>query len=292
MKIVHEPDLAGLSTLKMGGRAAAAFYPEQKTDLEDLARSWNRWGDRILFMGRGSNILFTEDNRDLVLVRWQEARDPFILERGEQKSVIRVDGGCPLPRLVGWCAKTGLSGLEALAGIPGSVGGAVAMNAGSHQVEICRLVTGLKIWTPENGILTLSEGDFSHGYRYFSPDTEVDEFLIMSVEIRLFPDSPARVFERTKNYYLQKKKNQPVLAATAGCVFKNPDRGAPAGKLLDLAGYRGRRKGGVCFSEKHANFLVNMGRGTCVQALELIQEAGNNVQRIFGISLDMEILVV
>ena len=292
MKIVHEPDLAGLSTLKMGGRAAAAFYPEQKTDLDDLAQSWSRWGDRIMFIGRGSNILFTEDNRDLVLVKWQEAGEPFVLEEDEKKAVIRVDGGCPLPRLIGWCAKAGFSGLEALAGIPGSLGGAVAMNAGSHRVEICRLLAGLEIWSPKNGILTLSEGDFSHGYRRFSPDAGVKEFLILSADIRLFQDSPARVFERTKNFYLQKKKNQPVLAATAGCVFKNPDQGAPAGKLLDLAGYRGRHNGGVCFSEKHANFLVNMSQGTCVQALELIQEAGNKVQRMFGVSLDMEILVV
>ncbi len=292
MMSVNGPDLKQMSTLKMGGRAGLALFPENLSHLDELGRSWDRIGKRRLFLGRGSNVLFTEDNVDLVLIKWRINKDPQVMSNNEHTVLVRVDGGFPLPRLLGWCSAYGLSGLEELAGIPGTVGGAVAMNAGAHQTDICAIVTRIELWSPGQGVFSLTPGNFSYGYRKFSPGINMDEFLIISVEIELAPESPGHVRKKTRQFYMRKKKVQPLLSNTAGCVFKNPDEQETAGRLLDRAGLRGKTRGQVCFSSKHANFLVNLGGGTSREALELIQEAREAVLQMSGHDLEMEILVV
>ena len=292
MKTVHQPDLKKMSTLKLGGQARAALYPEDEQDLEEINRDWAGTGLRCMYLGKGSNVLFTEDNKDLVLVRWLGRTGPESRVQERDRVVVLVDAGYPLPRLRGWCTSRGLSGLEGLAGIPGSVGGAVAMNAGSHGVEICSLLTRIWIWTPEEGTRQLRAGQFSYGYRWFKPDGDPGNFLVTAAEISLTPSRTRDVQDNLKRFYLRKKSVQPLLAATAGCVFKNPPGGEPAGKLLEQAGLRGRKHRGVAFSSKHANFLVNLGHGSSSQALDLIQEAREKVFELSGHELQLEIKIV
>lgn len=292
MKILRDPELKQMSTLKMGGQGTVALYPFQESHLDEIGRNWMRWGKQLLSLGRGSNILFTEGRKDLVLIRWQGQGSPRIISQGREKVRIRVDGGYSLPGLLGWSAGSGLSGLEELAGIPGTVGGAVAMNAGSHDLEICSLVSSIDIWTPEQGVINLKSEDLQCGYRFFAPRSENGWFLILAAELNLVPHTPPLVRDKIKRFYLRKRRMQPVLAATAGCVFRNPQEGDPAGKLLEQAGFRGKHRGNVGFSGKHANFLVNLGGGTSTQALELIQEARETVYNMFGHTLEMEIQVV
>ncbi len=292
MKTVYQPDLKKMSTLKLGGPARAVLYPEDESHLEEIRRSWTDKGLRCMYLGKGSNVLFTEDNKDLVLVKWQGRTRPESRGLDRELVLVKVDAGYPLPRLLGWCASRGLSGLEGLAGIPGSVGGAVAMNAGSHGVEICSLLTRIWIWTPEEGARELQAGQFSYGYRRFNPGEESGDLLVTAAEISLVRSSTQDVQDNIKRFYLLKKSAQPVLAATAGCVFKNPPGGEPAGKLLEQAGFRGRQNKGVAFSSKHANFLVNLGHGSSDQALDLIREAREKVLKISGHELQLEIKIV
>ncbi|RQD76476.1 MAG: UDP-N-acetylmuramate dehydrogenase [Desulfonatronospira sp. MSAO_Bac3] len=292
MKTVHQPDLKKMSTLKLGGVALAALYPEDEQDLEEINRNWAGKGLRCMYLGKGSNVLFTENNKDLVLVRWQGRTMPESRVQDKDRVLVLVDAGYPLPRLLGWCASRGLSGLEGLAGIPGSVGGAMAMNAGSHGVEICSLLTRIWIWTPEDGTKKLRAGQFSFGYRWFKPEGDPENFLVTAAEISLTPSRTRDVQDSIKRFYLRKKSAQPVLAATAGCVFKNPPGLEPAGKLLEQAGFRGRQNKGVAFSSKHANFLVNLGHGSSSQALDLIAEAREKVFEMSGHELQLEIKTV
>ncbi|MFP4236540.1 MAG: UDP-N-acetylmuramate dehydrogenase, partial [Desulfonatronovibrio sp.] len=206
--------------------------------------------------------------------------------------MVLADAGLNLPGFLGWCAGKGLSGLENLAGIPGSLGGAVAMNAGSFGTEIKDLLKSVTLWTPESGITEIHREDMEIGYRTFKLREIKGRFIILKVLLLMQRDNPGKVRLRMKDYYSRKKETQPVLESTAGCVFKNPSGFEPAGVLLEKAGFRGKVNGRVCFSRKHSNFLVNMGGGSSSAALDLISQARQTVQKMFGAELELEVKVV
>lgn len=289
---MRKPDLTMMSTLKMGGRAEAAFFPREYRDLEILTGIMAEHGQEFLVMGRGSNILFRDGKRNLVILVWEKKEEPQVVEEKGGKVRVFADAGLGLPGFLRWCSRLGLSGLEGLTGIPGSLGGAVAMNAGSYGVEIKDALTRVMVWSPETGIMEKSRDGFEAGYRRFELKDAVGRFIILKAGLVLKQDDPSAVRSRMKHFYMMKKSTQPVLENTAGCVFKNPDGLETAGSLLEKAGFRGKARGRVCFSQKHSNFLVNMGGGSSRDALELISRAREKVQRIFGVDLQLEIKVV
>ncbi|MFW5730773.1 MAG: UDP-N-acetylmuramate dehydrogenase [Desulfonatronovibrionaceae bacterium] len=291
MKVVDNPDLKKMSTLGLGGTAGQACYPASLDDLDSL--SWIRPdSEKVIILGRGSNTLFREGHKELTLIIWDKAEPPQITARQGQRFRVRVHCGQTLPSFLRWCAESGLSGLESLAGIPGRLGGAIAMNAGSYGTEILELIQKIRIWSPKTGIQDLGPQDIQAGYRSFSLKNNPGHYVILEADLILSRVTPEKVKRMIREVYLKKKSAQPVLERTAGCVFKNPVSGESAGMLLDKAGFRGRRLGGVCFSSMHANFLVNTGKGTSTQALELIQKAREKVRSMFGHDLQMEIRVV
>ncbi|WP_028574972.1 UDP-N-acetylmuramate dehydrogenase [Desulfonatronovibrio hydrogenovorans] len=292
MKAIQNPELGTMSTLKMGGKARMAYFPQDFRDLENLARMWPELGPEVLIVGRGSNILFRDGVRDLVLVGWQGKEPPAMVKEERDSVLIMADAGSSLPGLIRWCAVHGFSGLEGLAGIPGKVGGAVAMNAGSYGTEICTMLEKVTVWSPSHGVADLEKDAFSHGYRNFRPNRAETGFIILKVWLRLGRDEAGVIKERIREYYSRKKKSQPVLQNTAGCVFKNPAGHDPAGMLLERIGFRGKIRGKVCFSRLHANFLVNAGQGRSQDALDLIQEAKTKVKQVYGVDLEMEIKVI
>jgi UDP-N-acetylmuramate dehydrogenase len=292
MKIIEKPDLTKLSTLKMGGTALAAYYLQDYRDLEDLAKIWPELGPEILIMGRGSNILFQDGTRQLCIIAWDKDHDPAVIKEIGDKFMILADAGISLPGLLRWCSGRGFSGIEQLAGIPGSLGGAIAMNAGSYGFETRDVLSSLTVWTPDSGIMELDMNDFEFGYRTLRLNHVSGPFIILKASLFLKKDDPKNIRARIRKYYFRKKSTQPILEKTAGCVFKNPVGFEPAGVLLEKAGFRGKTKGRVCFSPKHSNFLVNMDRGSSQSAMELISEARQEVQRIFGAKLELEIKVI
>ena len=313
MRIIDRPELKKLSTLKLGGRGARLYLADSCSDLDELARVWPEIAKGSVFvLGRGSNVLFGDGELDLVLIKWTGRESVKILsENSEGEVFVDVPASLGLPRFLGWCIKKGLSGLEGLAGVPGSVGGAVAMNAGSHGVEIGSRLEKVKVWSPEQGVFWAGKEDMHITYRDFKfrvPGREKTQsfFIILGAIFRLGKDDSGVIKKRIATWYERKKNTQPVLQATAGCVFKNPpfstiaqaQGSAPAtnnisaGWLLDQAGLRGKQLGGVGFSALHANFLVNYGQGTSSQALELIELARDKVNKKWGITLEMEVKVV
>ncbi|MDR1857268.1 MAG: UDP-N-acetylmuramate dehydrogenase [Desulfovibrio sp.] len=291
MREVSRPHLAERTTLKLGGWAIAELWPENFEDwarIPDRARSL---GGTPLILGAGSNTLPRDGELPLVLVRTDRAsRLEVVGTRKDGGILVAVGAGVRLRRLLGFCAGRGLSGLEGLAGVPGSVGGAVAMNAGSFGTEMCRRldrVTAVTATGPE----TAGPEGFQCGYRSFSFGGRTSGFAVVEAVLALVPDAPEAVRERMRGHWMAKKASQPLDVPSAGCVFKNPE-GRSAGWLLDQAGFRGRRAGGVCLSERHANFLVNDGKGTATAALELVEEAREAVRGRFGITLEYEVRVV
>lgn len=306
MKLLGGPLLADRTTLKLGGRAMAEIVVRESPDLDDLAgvlaEQTARLGGRPLILGQGSNILAADRKLDLLLVRLEGGGDPEILERDEQESRflgtnregvrIRVPGALRLPRLLGWCAARGLSGLEPWSGIPGSVGGAVAMNAGSYGLEMAQVLERVLIWTPDRGGQWLDADNLLFGYRRFESRLEDAVQLVLAAELRVERSVMDEVRSRMRGWYDRKKRSQPITMASAGCVFKNPDPEHPAGRLLEQAGFRGFRRGNMGFSEQHANFLINLGGGRADDAFALLDLARERVVSRFGLELKTEVRVL
>ncbi len=290
LELIHTPRLSERTTLRLGGPALAEAVARTEADLDQLAAELPRLGGRPLALGSGSNMLATEGPLDLTLVRPANVQGP-VAEHTAVGALVRVGAGYGLPRFLGLCQRMGLSGMEGLTGIPGRIGGAVAMNAGSYGVETGARLTRVRMWTPEGGLVWRQASQCTFGYRRFDAGVGKGFSLIWEAEFALTNDDPVAVRERMEQAYAKKRASQPVTAKSAGCVFKNPECDN-AGRLLEQAGMRGKRLGGMAFSEKHANFLVNLGEGTPAQALELLDMGQRAVRLRSGVTLEMEVVVL
>ena len=291
LTLLPGPLLGERTTLRLGGRAQAEIIAESGKDLDGLPKILEKLGARPLVLGRGSNILARDGDLPVALLRPPKGRPPRVVL--ERKGVVRVRAGAglSLQRLLGRLRTWGLSGLEGLTGIPGSVGGAVAMNAGAYACETGQVLARVLVYGPKTGIAWLERDDVRVGYRFFAPKREEEYFMVLAAEFDLKKHAPDWVKNRMAEVYAKKKKTQPLRAASAGCVFKNPEAGPPAGKLLEEAGFKGKRLGAMAFSGVHANFLVNLGGGKSAEAFELIEAAGEKVASLFGQKLELEVRV-
>lgn len=295
LSMIRTPLMSERTTLRLGGPALAELVARAEGDLDLLARAIEELGGRPLAIGAGSNLLAAGGEAGLVLVRAQNAAEPQLMRQADGAMLVRATAGLSLPRLLGICRQLGLSGLEPLTGIPGRVGGAVAMNAGSYGAETGALLARVRLWTPGLGLVWLGAEECLFGYRRFDPGMGGGFHLVWEAEFVLTPDEPEAVKARMESAYAKKKASQPVTAKSAGCVFKNPKNapeGLSAGRLLDQAGMRGRTLGGMAFSPMHANFLVNQGGGTAAQALELLELGRATVRERFGVDLETEVVVL
>jgi UDP-N-acetylmuramate dehydrogenase len=287
------------TTLRLGGPALAEAVVSCEAGLDELARILPGLGGTPLALGAGSNLLAADGPHALVLVRAANSFAPEIFPQAHGAApgalLLRTGAGLRLPRLLGFCQRAGLSGLEGLTGVPGRIGGGVAMNAGSYGVELGALISRVRIWTPQGGLAWREAKDCAFGYRHFDPNLSQDGgagfWLVWEAEFALRADEPLAIRKRMEENYAKKKATQPVTAKSAGCVFKNPE-GTSAGRLLDEAGVKGRRLGGMAFSTVHANFLVNEGGGTAAEALELLEYGRAMVFDRFGLNLETEVVVL
>jgi UDP-N-acetylmuramate dehydrogenase len=291
MKITVQPHFRELTTLRLGGQARCMLVPESDGEYEAIPRQAERYGGSLFVLGRGSNILAEDGAHDLALIHRPCLVEPEAIREVGEKVMVAVDGGMGLAGFMSWCIKHGCSGLEPMAGIPGSIGGAVAMNAGSHGCECFDHIQAIRVWTPENGVFWVERGACRAGYRHFDFQGHEGTFAVLGVLMALAKDSREAIQHRVKTWFMRKKSVQPLAAATAGCVFKNPLNHS-AGRLLDEAGFRGRALGGMRFSPVHANFLENCNQGTSSQALELIAQAAETIRERFGILLEREVEIV
>ncbi len=287
LELLHKPGMAKLTSLGIGGNARVLAKVRDEAGLDELSRFIEREGTDLLAIGEGSNILAGDGELNLALAQVHCNRKAEAEIRG---TTVLVPADMRLPGLLSVLIKKGLSGMEGLAGIPGSVGGSIAMNAGSYGTDMQASVSRVRIWTPSKGLFWKDAAELGWGYRHFSIGTE-EFFLVWEVEFELSCSSEEEVRNAIKETFAKKKATQPVTAKTAGCVFKNPE-GHSAGKLLDDAGFRGKNLGGMSFSEMHANFLVNKGGGTASQALELMSLATEAVTEKFGVTLKPEVIIL
>ncbi len=290
MREIRQPALSSLTTLRLGGRAMRGLVLESEADFELLSEQLAADGGQALYLGHGSNILAADGDLPLTVVRLSLGRRIGFREQPDGTVLVDASADVPMPALLGACLKNGLSGLEGLVGIPGCVGGAVAMNAGSFGVETGRLLHHVRIYA--NGRwATVNHADLKIKYRSMEFGEGNGEVIVTNATFTLTKAPKNVIFTRMCHNFCEKKSRQPLESWSAGCAFKNPPQMA-AGRLLEQAGFRGKRQGGVAFSQKHANFLINEGNGSASAALDLLKAARDAVFRDFGIKLETEVRIV
>ncbi len=292
LKIKERPRFSELTTLRIGGNANAIIEIYDEFNESDLNKLVIENGNNVFVLGAGSNILASDEDLNLVLLKPKFTQRIDVLKKTESKTYIGVSGNVRLGKLIGKCASLGLSGLEGLCGIPGTVGGAIAMNAGSFDSETCAQLESIKIYSPATGIVTIESSSFNYAYRSFSIEKINSWFFVIYAIFSLTNSETKVIKEKMFLNFFKKKSTQPVSSWSAGCLFKNPADNDPAGKLLEMCGFKGKSKGGMGFSSLHANFLINEGNGNANAAFELIEEAREEVNKRFGCMLTPEVKIL
>lgn len=294
-RVAADASLARFTTYRLGGPAALLVEPAGPDDLELLAQVLRQEDpeDRIakLVVGRGSNLVVSDRGWDGLAIRiggtfsWIQPWDDEDLPAAG----VRAGAGTSLPQLANWAARRGLRGLEWAVGVPGSVGGAVRMNAGAHGTETSgtlREVTLVDLVTGASALRGAADLDLDYRHSNLQPHEVVVEAFF-----ELAPDDPDAIKERTESFRKHRAATQPGAAQNAGSVFTNPP-GDSAGRLVESAGLKGFRVGGASVSELHANFFMAEGTAAAQDVFDLVQEVRRRVRESSGVDLVPEIRFV
>lgn len=274
----YEP-LAGRTTLGIGGRARYFSRPESIQELTALLEAARKTSLRTLALGRGSKLLINDSLLDALVI---DLTSTSTIEF--DGSTVCASAGVRLPTLLREASKKGLKGLEPLAGIPGTVGGALIKNAGGRYGSISDVVRNVSFLDEQGRPFVYDSEKLLFGYR----ESNLRGKFILEATLSLEPSSPFEVKEAIRQILAEKQRSQPLDARTAGCVFKNPP-GKSAGALIDQAGLKGYRVGGAYVSTLHANFIINDGTATFSDVMRLIDIIRDRVLKEHGIELELEI---
>jgi UDP-N-acetylmuramate dehydrogenase len=282
--------LAGLTTYRLGGPAALYLEPAGEGDLLALgaALSASDVGPEVpvLVLGRGSNVVISDRGFPGIVIRMGAAFQ-FIEEIGPAS--LRAGASTPLPMLANWAARRALSGLEFAVGIPGSVGGAVRMNAGAHEGDFASILISVSVYDLDSlALRTIERDELGLGYR---SSNLTDRRLVCSAHLELEPADPSDIRARMDAYRRHRAETQPGALQNAGSTFVNPP-GDSAGRLVEAAGLKGYRVGGVRVSELHANFFVASDDATAQDVYDLVHDVKRRVMERFGVELQPEVRFV
>ncbi|MBU0964983.1 MAG: UDP-N-acetylmuramate dehydrogenase [Proteobacteria bacterium] len=288
--IVWHGSLAVYTTFKVGGRAEAIVFPKGRDELSRLVRSLHGLDVPWVILGRGSNVVIADAGlKGVVIVFGRDFAEIELVDDAADSVVVRVEAGCSLAKLVSWAVERGYAGLEFAAGIPGSVGGAIVMNAGAWQREMKDVLVRVSIMDGQGAISTREVESMQFAYRTWG---EMKGTIALEGFFRLKKDSPAMLKEMCKEYRQRRKMRQPQNMASGGSFFKNPLGGKTAGQLIDQAGLKGCLVGGAMVSTVHANFIVNTGRATARDIIDLMGIVQKVVYEKYGITLEPEVKIL
>ncbi|HEX9794762.1 MAG TPA: UDP-N-acetylmuramate dehydrogenase [Planctomycetota bacterium] len=276
------------TTLKIGGPAEYFFEPDTPEALGKLLHELAAEGVPWTLLGGGANTLAPDGGVPGAVIHTGRMRRVF----QEDGPALRVWPGATLPSLARTGAAKGFVGLEALIGVPGNLGGGLAMNAGGAGWGLWDQVREVVLWTPgaaswEDGLAVRTPAEVRPSYR----DGNLRGAVVIEAVLEFQIEHPDKVRTRMEELLRRKNATQPVSLASAGCAFKNP-AGDSAGRLIDAAGLKGAREGTVLVSERHANFLVNEGGATAAQVRRLLERIEGEVRARFGVTLSRELVVL
>ena len=280
--VTFDAPLAELTSLRIGGPADALVVPEDVPDVCRIVRQASTARLPLMVLG-GTNLLVKDGGvRGLVL-----SLSKLAAVTREDERIVFAEAGVRLPTLLGYAVSQSLSGLEWAVGIPGTLGGAVVMNAGTKLGAMQSCVDAVQMVTPEGHVRTCAAADLAFSYRR----VDLPEGVVVGARLRLTPASQKHLEASTKAYLQYRKHSQPLSQPNAGSVFKNPP-GTTAGRVIEEAGLKGYRVGDAQVSAKHANFIVNLGRARATDVLLLIKKIQQDVFHRTGVTLELEWKVV
>jgi len=275
--------LAGLTSLGIGGTTDLLCITRHEV-IPELLNLLDAHDVPNKFLGGGSNLLVMDGELPFVVLQLVKGEPEVVLDG----NIATVDAAADLGRTVTYCAKNNLGGMEGLIGVPGTVGGALRMNAGAYGTQIGSYVREVKVYrSAERKIEILRGEQISFEYRHtsFAPDD-----MMLAVKLEL-PSKPyAEILQGIRICNEKRRSSQPLGQKSAGCIFKNPPGGS-AGRMIDELGLKGFSHGDARVSERHANFFVNTGQASAADMLALIADVRERVQQAYGVTLENEVVV-
>ena len=276
------------TSLAIGGPADVLVSPADPISIKNIALAARGKNIPVMALGGGTNVLVSDSGIEGIVISLKSFRMIHVVREEGNDVELFVEAGVPLQMLLNFCKEKGYAGMEGLTGIPGTFGGAICGNAGSYGYEIKNVLRSVVIMYPDGRLDRRGAADLGFGYRT-SGIKQAD--IVLNANIKLTKDDIDAVAGRMQRYLAEKMKTQPISARSAGCVFKNPGAGS-AGKLIEEAGCKGMKVGGIEVSSVHANFFVNSGSGTASDYVGLMREVSLIVEKKKGVLLEPEIKMV
>ena len=284
--MTFDEPLAKHTTFGIGGPADCMVFPETREELSKLLKYAYQNNISAIFIGSGSNILVWDKGFDGIVISLKKSFKNLTIKRNSQ---IIVEAGVMLGTMVKQAMAAEIGGLESLIGVPGTVGGALIMNAGAFGSEISKYFEEAKTMTIEGDTKSYKKGEIEFSYRHSTfPKNEI----LLEATFQCKRGKPGDILKDRKVASDGRKSNQPLKFRSAGSIFKNPSDSLAAGYLIDKTGLKGTERGGAAISEKHANFIVNMGDATAADVLYLIKLAKKYVAEKFHINLELEVKLI
>ncbi len=283
VELARGTSLAEQTSLGIGGTTDLLRIHRHES-IPDLLNLLDERGIAHKFLGGGSNLLVMDGELPFVVLQLAKP-DPDVVIEG---NLAKADAAADLGKMVTFCAKHNLGGMEGLIGVPGTVGGALRMNAGAYGTQIGSFVREVKVYRAADRRIEILKGEkisFEYRHTSFAPD---DMMLAVTLEL---PSKPyAEILQGIRICNEKRRASQPLGQKSAGCIFKNPP-GASAGRMIDELGLKGYSVGDARVSDRHANFFVNAGHACAADMLALIGDVRERVQKRYGVNLENEVVV-
>ena len=283
MIIENNTSLKKFTTIHIGGNSKKIYFPESIEDISNLKKILLL--PKTLIIGKGSNIAFSDNGykSDIISLSKYDKRGISVID----DKYISITASISCARLAKFCHKQSIAGFEFLHGIPGTIGGALAMNAGAFKQSIWNYVDSVNIVNKEGSIKNMSHKKIKTSYR------NVDKNNILLFLDVLLVINKNKVFDKNllMEYSRHRSMTQPIKQWSSGCIFKNPSKDIPASSLIDSLEIKKRKMGGIYISKKHCNYFINDGSGSCEDLVQLIKYVSELIKKKYNISVTREICI-
>ena len=285
-KISFNVPMKRYTTMRVGGSAQAVYCPESINSLAECMQLSRKHNTPILAIGKGSNIIVKDRPVKKIFIRLSS---PGFKRIEICKTDVVCGAGASLASLCNFTEKNLLGGCEFLTGIPGTVGGAIAQNAGAQGNSISDIIKDIRYMDKQGKVRILKREDIDFSYR----ESGLDDYIIIGATFSLKKTDTRRIRNKTGRYIEKRLLTQDYTAPSAGCVFKNPKNARlTAAQMIDRCGLKGRMIGGACVSKKHANFIINKNKADAKDILSLIALIKKKVKMNFGVQLEEEVKIL
>jgi UDP-N-acetylmuramate dehydrogenase len=284
--LFHEP-MRNHTTFSIGGLAEILIIPKDLNDIRYSIIYASEAGIPLHFIGNGSKILVSDNGIRGVVVRIAKTLDNVEVSGNR----LIAGAGCLLSKIIKIAACKNLSGIEFAAGIPGTLGGAITMNAGTYLGSMSDVVSNVTVIDLHHPLRTVVLRAHECRFGYRTSTFLKNKIIILKAEMKMKRSNQKEIKAKINELLSRRKRTQPIDKNSAGCVFKNPPR-VSAGKLIDMTGLKGFRKGNAKISETHANFIINLGDATASDVMFLIELAQEKVKEKYNITLEPEIILM